>query len=350
MGIRAFKLGVDELNIGLIIAACLIAIQVPFELFLFSYAVLGPLHYLTQLSWLHDRRYYVGESKDSVILAGLCLFGFLLSLLVEVAKMSNAEWLRSGNLLAHTQLTAITVGFVAFGMALVFSLRVAPFVKCLVLVALSLIGTGVAYSDAAYTYYLLFAVFLPTIVHVYLFTAFFLVYGALKNRSIGGICSVATYVACTLALFTYPVGTDGFQLSSEIRDAYEVSFAFLNREIMGLLQPAPIAESDIYATSHGVFITRFIAFAYTYHYLNWFSKTSVIRWHEVPSRRIFGIVLAWIAAVCLFVVDFQTGLLVVGFLGLLHIFMEFPLDWIVFRGIFRELRAISSKGWSNVSA
>jgi hypothetical protein len=34
---------------------------------------------------------------------------------------------------------------------------------------------------------------------------------------------------------------------------------------------------------------RFIAFAYTYHYLNWFSKTDIIRWHVVSQRRIAGL-------------------------------------------------------------
>jgi hypothetical protein len=30
----------------------------PFETFLLAYAYLGPLHYLTEISWLHDRNYY----------------------------------------------------------------------------------------------------------------------------------------------------------------------------------------------------------------------------------------------------------------------------------------------------
>jgi hypothetical protein len=37
---------VNYANIGLMLASCLVAYVFPFELFLFSYAVLGPLHYL----------------------------------------------------------------------------------------------------------------------------------------------------------------------------------------------------------------------------------------------------------------------------------------------------------------
>ena len=34
------------LNSGLIIIICVVAFYIPFELFLFSYGILGPLHYL----------------------------------------------------------------------------------------------------------------------------------------------------------------------------------------------------------------------------------------------------------------------------------------------------------------
>src|SRR5437870_4009564 len=50
---------INYLNIGLMIVSCVVAYVLPFELFLFSYAVLGPLHYLTEISWLHDRNYFV---------------------------------------------------------------------------------------------------------------------------------------------------------------------------------------------------------------------------------------------------------------------------------------------------
>src|SRR5258707_10940721 len=53
---------VNYLNIGLMIVSCVLAFISPFELFLFAYAVLGPLHYLTEISWLHDRKYFI-EAK-----------------------------------------------------------------------------------------------------------------------------------------------------------------------------------------------------------------------------------------------------------------------------------------------
>ena len=36
---------------------------VPFELLLLSYVVLGPAHYFTEISWLHDRKYFLPPSR-----------------------------------------------------------------------------------------------------------------------------------------------------------------------------------------------------------------------------------------------------------------------------------------------
>ena len=49
----------DAINIGLMLLSCAVAVIIPLELFLFSYAILGPLHYLTEISWLHDRKYFL---------------------------------------------------------------------------------------------------------------------------------------------------------------------------------------------------------------------------------------------------------------------------------------------------
>lgn len=48
---------------------------------------------------------------------------------------------------------------------------------------------------------------------------------------------------------------------------------------------------------------RLIAFAYAYHYLNWFSKTGVIRWHEISRKRAFFVAMLYAASVAAYVVD-----------------------------------------------
>ena len=54
---------IDALNIFLILISLIIAYYLPFELFLFSYAVLGPLHYATEISWLDKKNYFVHTKK-----------------------------------------------------------------------------------------------------------------------------------------------------------------------------------------------------------------------------------------------------------------------------------------------
>jgi hypothetical protein len=54
---------IDYLNIGLMLLALAVAFAVPFELFLFSYAVLGPLHYFTEIGWLHTHRYFTKDIR-----------------------------------------------------------------------------------------------------------------------------------------------------------------------------------------------------------------------------------------------------------------------------------------------
>lgn len=46
---------VERLNCVLMVVSCAAAFLAPFHLFLFAYAVLAPLHYLTEISWLRDR-------------------------------------------------------------------------------------------------------------------------------------------------------------------------------------------------------------------------------------------------------------------------------------------------------
>src|SRR5205823_1312447 len=64
---------VNNINSGLIVVSCLLAFVLPFHLFLFAYGVLGPLHYLTEISWLHDRNYFTKGKYDWLVLVALCL-------------------------------------------------------------------------------------------------------------------------------------------------------------------------------------------------------------------------------------------------------------------------------------
>src|SRR4051812_29729959 len=51
--------GINITNMGLMVFSAVIAFIIPFKLFLFVYAVLGPPHYLTEISWLDRKKYFV---------------------------------------------------------------------------------------------------------------------------------------------------------------------------------------------------------------------------------------------------------------------------------------------------
>jgi len=51
----------DAAHLGLMLSALGLAYLVPFELLLLAYVVLGPAHYATEISWLHDRKYFLPQ-------------------------------------------------------------------------------------------------------------------------------------------------------------------------------------------------------------------------------------------------------------------------------------------------
>src|SRR5204862_7811265 len=81
-------------------------------------------------------------------------------------------------------------------------------------------------------------------------------------------------------------------------------------------------------------VQSFIAFAYTYHYLNWFSKTSIIKWHQVEKKKFAFSGILWVVSLALFKVDYRLGFAAISVLSLLHIVLEFPLNFISMRAIF----------------
>ena len=73
--------------------------------------------------------------------------------------------------------------------------------------------------------------------------------------------------------------------------------------------------SVIFYSTPGILLMRFIAFAYLYHYLNWFSKTEVIRWHKVPKVRFIAVIVIWIASCIVYLIDYGLGLTFLFFLS-----------------------------------
>src|SRR3954462_9135471 len=73
----------DAAHLGLMLTALGLTYLVPFELLLLSYVVLGPAHYASEISWLHDRKYFLPQRGIAIALAITAIIA---------ALIDNASW------------------------------------------------------------------------------------------------------------------------------------------------------------------------------------------------------------------------------------------------------------------
>jgi hypothetical protein len=117
----------------------------------------------------------------------------------------------------------------------------------------------------------------------------------------------------------------------------------LDPSVIDLQSAFALSKTSLFTSPVAVVVARFIAFAYTYHYLNWFSKTTVIKWHEVPKTRLALILVLWIGAIASYLIDYNFGFKVLFLLSILHVMLEFPLNLVTLKGIGVELKSIFTK-------
>lgn len=383
---------VNYLNVGLMLISLVAAFILPFEVFLLSYAILGPLHYLTEISWLHDRQYFAPKKLDWVPLAVLGL------LILLGARSIMGEtifgWMKGAGMEDAVRFLGnygYDITFVAFGLALIFVVfkdwgyRGAAIIVLLVCAYLfhlpdpeiagsvgpdlyerKVIGTYEAkWSNPVFK---IFGVYVPTLIHVYIFTGAFMLFGALKSRSNSGYISCVVFVLCAVACFVLLPNYSGILPSAWAQDNYGDTFSQLSMHLMqdfggaghdsllvhstfeeyysqmgrpevtAVAKQAVFGQTTILDSSLAIMFARFIAFAYTYHYLNWFSKTSVIRWHQVPKLRFMIVIATWVASVALYLFDYNLGFRWLFLLSFLHVMLEFPLNHQSFIGIGTEIR------------
>lgn len=304
------------------IFSCVVAFFIPFELFLFSYAVLGPLHYLTEIGWLHKKNYFTKGKYDFVFLTVICAVLFYYS---YISPKNDSVFFTN---------------LVMFG---VFLAIIFVFIKDLLYrVALAVLsGIVIMFLKATPDYFIWIGVFLPTIIHVFIFTWVFMLYGVLKERSTSGFISVIVLVLCAVAIFVIQPAGLNYKVSDYVTKSY-TQFDQLNFYLISVFHMDTLTRvNQIFELNSGFVIMRFIAFAYTYHYLNWFSKTSVIKWHQVPKKILLLTIALWILSVALYAYDYNKGLIALFFLSFLHVFLEFPLNVVSFTGVAKELSSFS---------
>lgn len=314
---------VDYINIGLLIASFIAAIYLPFELFLFSYAFLGPLHYLTEINWLDDKKYFI-KSKTKIYKVFIA-FASVIAIYPFLKFIDNDFF----NFLSSQKHTILVIGFL-FSVCLIlfskskqlviaFIISAVLSVLCLLFLPKIIIGLGV---------------FLPTLIHVYVFTLLFMIYGQLKQFTKPGFISVILLVLVPIALFFLDPVPNTYEISEFVKHTFLGSgFLSINTIVADFFTDINVANINLMSPVT-VKIQVFIAFAYTYHYLNWFSKTSIIGWKaSLSNSKTKYIVLIWLGSVGIYLYDYITGLTVLFFLSLLHVILEFPLNAVTIKEI-----------------
>lgn len=465
---------INYVNIGLMGITAVLAFFFPFETFLFAYAFLGPLHYLTEISWLHDKKYYTKGEYDFVV---LLVIGVLLST-AAFANDFGYDW-EIYNQFVELNLFDKLIVFALFS-AILFALVKNVFVKIISCLLLFVFVSGWLSKDNAVANESSTTIFaltslVPTLIHVYLFTGLFMLYGALKSRSKSGLWQIVAFVLLpVLLVFFVPVDQKNSAPSDYGKRAYyaegngfhntnlsilthfkfipevtnndyvnyvlndpnyipdSIKYAFVldklysgkrytvtgkdtsvsyrlngpkyqdiewsatnplpkpeksyldslfplekqkfidaqaapfvarknepflvdNPDSPYYMKPITIAQlipsshpaifDWIYYSQIGIMLMRFIAFAYLYHYLNWFSKTEIIQWHKVPKIRFFAVIILWLAACGFYLYDYGLGLSVLFFLSFTHVLLEFPLNIVSIVGIGQEAVVIFKHGF-----
>jgi hypothetical protein len=295
----------DLIHLALLAGALALAYVLPFELLLIAYIVLGPAHYYTEISWLHDRSYFMPQRWIAGVLALAALGGMFIA---------EPYWL--GVLLWCCLLMS---AIAALGLSLRRSL------------ALGLVGVAatmlMALGGASFV---LIAVLLPTFIHVSIFTLVFMSLGAVRSGSVAQFTVIGAYLAAIAAILIVPPSTR--TLIPE--------FAKLGECYFGTVAPS---LGSLFGMPNLTFpgrITGLLSFVYTYHYLNWFIKADVIRWSRMPRPRLIAVAALSIASTALCFYDYGLGITVLLLVSLMHVLLEFPLNTVS----IRELGALAFRG------
>jgi hypothetical protein len=276
----------------------------PLQVFIFVYAFVGPLHYLTEIAWLRKKSFYFGGGAVSE--------GVYVALAAVLCMIVSVDFY------IHRGLTGYAIG-------ILMVLSLGAWVKN-PYVLLSALFAGYLAKFFVHGLVMFVAVILPTIVHVYVFTMLFMVSGLVREQRrtmlawINPILLLGFPVLLLMARWSYPA-------PSRYWISAEAGFRGLHGYLVGLLGHNLHPDASILADPAAAGVLRFLAFIYLFHYLNWFAKTELLQWHRV-SRGSWGwIALLYCVSVGCYLWNFTVGFYLVNFLSMLHVFLEFPLNW-----------------------
>lgn len=284
----------DAAHLGLMLFALALTYVMPFELLLLAYVVLGPAHYATEISWLHDRKYFLPQGGIAV---GLALLAIL------AALIDNASWF----------------GFVMWGAFVICALLSTTSVGQAIVLVIAALGITAALMQGSSI--AIVGILLPTLIHVSLFTLVFMALGAFRSGDRFQWFLVTLYVAAIVLILVVP------PTAATLIPSFEKA----GHDYFANVAPALGRLFGIANLQLDTRLTSLLAFVYTYHYLNWFIKAEIIHWNRMTKQRLALVVAASGASTGLYFYDYAFGFSVLLAFSLAHVVLEFPLNSMALR-------------------
>jgi hypothetical protein len=320
------KIGWADLA-GLVVSG-IAAAAAPLQVLLLAFAFLGPFHYLTEIAWLRKKKFYFAEGiVSSRLYVLLAVVMAAVTVLERVLKFDYTVWM--------------------VGLLLLLSLSV--WVRNMyAIAAIAVAAVVTAFYLRTWVYFV--AVMVPTLVHVFFFTWTFMVSGALRDKraSLVKWVNPSLIVAIPLLLMFLPLhyaAPSGIWLRGEA-----ASFGAIHFKLAGDLHHTMTLNSQLLNDPVVAGLLRVFGFVYLFHYLNWFAKTELLQWHKVSRRGWAVIAVLYVASMGVYVWNFRMGFVVATFLSMLHVLLEFPLNWHTLRFVLGRVRGERAREKTAVQA
>jgi len=319
-----FRSNINNINTALVTVSFGFAIIIPFELFLFAYAILGPIHYLSEIAWLDKKNFFLKSSNRRNFFVAMATFVAILFFIKFYSdnffKVEFSEKYINNYISTLTFITFCGAGILCFQSSLT---------------KIFFLFLGVIFVASIFQNVFFYEVFcnvlLVTVIHVWLFTAIFMLNGAITSKSKSGFITFAIFLVCSFALFF--IQNTHYEISNFVHNILSLkNFTSMNNSISNILS---LKQRNDFGGNNSV--QSFIAFAYTYHYLNWFLKVEIIKWHKLPKQKMLAVLGLYLVILIFYVIDYRMGFLVTIFLSVAHVFLEFPLNFLSFRDLKKHL-------------
>lgn len=328
---------IEIVNIALIPICLVLSYYLPFRVLIYSYAILGPIHYLTEINWLNENKYFSKSKKNS--LGILSIITLLISIphlffLPGIDTLFNPSDSTIDFMIAWSKWGDPFIFSCLFtAAALVFTTNKIWYYAC----AIVGLGIGLLLKNFS-SFHLLIGSFLPTVMHVYLFTGAFMLFGLIKSKNKLGTITVILHFLVPFFVVFYTIDPTTYNIPYETKQVFAGTFQNTNLDFEKLIGIDPVTKTTAFKAQ------IFISYAYLYHYLNWFSKTSIIGWGKSINKKQF-LVIASISglAISSYFYDYQIGLKLLFFLSMLHVMLEFPLNIVSFKGILQAIPIFNIK-------